>query len=616
MKTSIHYRSLPSLPPSSKSFAGRVAGVLLVLSLGLVPPPTLNAAGFVTLDGVAVAGPIAEGDTATLSGNLLDPVRQPNSRFVAQLYLDLVARLVDSAGLNTFSNALATGSTRLQISQALLNSTEYRSLLVRDYYTRFLQRPADPVGLNAQVNLLASGVTDEQVIAILVGSAEYFATRAGNDNTTFVNALYQDLLGRPADGAALSSLVPQLVAGTTTRSTVASSVLSSTEYRQQLVTGFYPRFLRRTADTLGLNGFVNFLASGARDEDIIAMMVASNEYFTRATSVPYQVIVDWGDGAPETNSLAATATAFNFAHQFPDDAPTGTPSDLYAITVSLSGITGSASMAVNLQVTNVPPTFLSLTVAGPVRAGVPAKLAVAFMDPGVLDPVTLVVAWGDGQLETNTVAAGRGTFSLAHTYAFGGNFTVAATLTDDDTGSATQTTSFDVAPAGASSVALSSSPNPSVPGAAVDFSAGVSAVPPAEGVPTGTVMFYRGVIPLGSSPLQFGTAVFKAFSLPPGTNVITAVYSGDAYFTGSTSAPLEQVVQDPPLPALTVRAVAGGIELSWPLAAADFRVESAVSLAPPGFWSDVPGPFQTNRATLSLSLPVTDAQMFFRLTRP
>ena len=614
MKTSIHHRRrLPALLAPVNSFLTRV---LLVLCLSLAPAVwPLAAAGFVALDGVVVTGPIAEGDTATLSGNLLDPVRQPNSRFVAQLYLDLLARPVDSGGLNTASNALAAGSTRLQLAQPLLVSTEYRTLLVRDYYTRFLQRTADPVGLNAQVNLLASGATDEQVIATFVGSAEYFATRAGNDNPAFVNALFQDLLGRPADGAALSSFVPQLDAGTT-RSAVASAVLSSTEYRQQLVTGFYPRFLRRTADQNGVNFFVNLLASGARDEDVIAEMVASNEYFTRATSVPYQVVVDWGDGAPETNSLAATATAFNFAHQFPDDAPTGTPSDLYAITVSLSGITGSASMAVNLQVTNVPPTFLSLTVAGPVRAGVPAQLAVAFMDPGVLDPVTLVVAWGDGQWETNTVAAGRGTFSLAHTYAFGGTFTVAATLTDDDTGSATQTTSFDVAPAGESSVALSSSQNPSVPGAAVDFSAGVSAVPPAEGVPAGTVMFYRGVTLLGSSPLAAGAAVFRAFSLPPGTNVITAVYSGDANFTGNTSAPVEQLVQDPPLPALTVRAVAGAIEISWPLAAADFRVESAVSLAPPSFWSDVPGPFQTNRATLSLGLPVNGAQMFFRLTRP
>ncbi|HKE23777.1 MAG TPA: Ig-like domain repeat protein [Bryobacteraceae bacterium] len=58
----------------------------------------------------------------------------------------------------------------------------------------------------------------------------------------------------------------------------------------------------------------------------------------------------------------------------------------------------------------------------------------------------------------------------------------------------------------------------------------VAAVTPATGVPTGTVQFLNGTTVLGTVTLVAGVATIPA---PPGT--FTAVYSGDANFTGSTS---------------------------------------------------------------------------------
>ena len=45
--------------------------------------------------------------------------------------------------------------------------------------------------------------------------------------------------------------------------------------------GFFQQFLGRSADSLGLSVFANQLSQGARDEDIIALVVGSDEYFGR-----------------------------------------------------------------------------------------------------------------------------------------------------------------------------------------------------------------------------------------------------------------------------------------------------------------------------------------------
>ena len=67
--------------------------------------------------------------------------------------------------------------------------------------------------------------------------------------------------------------------------------------------------------------------------------------------------------------------------------------------------------------------------------------------------------------------------------------------------------------------------------------------------PTGTVTFMDGTSTLGTATLTSGqssssTASYKTSSLTVGTHSITAQYGGDANFSGSTSSPLTQVVNN------------------------------------------------------------------------
>ncbi len=124
-----------------------------------------------------------------------------------------------------------------------------------------------------------AGIKDEQVAGAIVGSQEYFEN-SGATMDDFLQTLFQDALGRPVDAAAQAAFEAELT-NRASYTHVADQIFGSTEYRQNLVTGYFTRFLRRSADSAGEDGLVNMLNSGATNENIIALMTTSAEYFGR-----------------------------------------------------------------------------------------------------------------------------------------------------------------------------------------------------------------------------------------------------------------------------------------------------------------------------------------------
>lgn len=90
---------------------------------------------------------------------------------------------------------------------------------------------------------------------------------------------------------------------------------------------------------------------------------------------------------------------------------------------------------------------------------------------------------------------------------------------------------------------LGSSLNPSTFGQSVRFTATVKpTATTTAATPTGTVTFQQGTTTLGTATLVGGSGTFTTSTLAAGTHSITAVYSGDAAFLGSTSSVLAQTV--------------------------------------------------------------------------
>jgi len=88
-----------------------------------------------------------------------------------------------------------------------------------------------------------------------------------------------------------------------------------------------------------------------------------------------------------------------------------------------------------------------------------------------------------------------------------------------------------------SSVALSSSSNPSTYGNSVTFTATVT-----PSAATGTVTFKDGSATLGTGTLNSGKTTFSISTLAAGSHSITASYGGDTNYNSSTSSVLTQAV--------------------------------------------------------------------------
>jgi hypothetical protein len=87
-----------------------------------------------------------------------------------------------------------------------------------------------------------------------------------------------------------------------------------------------------------------------------------------------------------------------------------------------------------------------------------------------------------------------------------------------------------------------STPNPSVFGQTVSFTATVTAIGAGAGTPTGSVTFKADGTSIGSANLSLGVATFTTSTLAVGTHAIQATYAGDTSFHGSLGGGPAQVV--------------------------------------------------------------------------
>ncbi|MBZ5656604.1 MAG: Ig-like domain repeat protein [Acidobacteriia bacterium] len=152
-----------------------------------------------------------------------------------------------------------------------------------------------------------------------------------------------------------------------------------------------------------------------------------------------------------------------------------------------------------------------------------------------------LVTFYDGKTTLGSVALASGMAAYTTSALSAKTHTIKATYAGDTIFKSSTGTVTQVVNKYMTTTALSSSPNPSVYGQAITFTATVTPTGPYP--LTGKVKFWDGTTGIGTATLSAGVATLTKSKLAVGTHPITAQYLGDSANDKSTSPVVNQVVQ-------------------------------------------------------------------------
>ncbi len=193
-------------------------------------------------------------------------------------------------------------------------------------------------------------------------------------------------------------------------------------------------------------------------------------------------------------------------------------------TVNKADTTLNLTTSPNTSVTGEPVTATATVSPVAPGSGIPTG-SVTFSVDG--SPVCTNVALSSAQATCGLPPLGAGNHSITATYGGDTSFN----------GSSGSVSGGHTVSKANTSVTVTSAPNPSVSGQSVTFTATVAVIAPGVGTPTGTITFFVNGNPVCSAVAMSGLqATCSTSSLPPGNQIITATYSGDPNFNGSSGS--------------------------------------------------------------------------------
>ena len=228
-------------------------------------------------------------------GEGLNPMVKDNDIFTSarlfpmQQYRDFLGREGDADGITFYQTRIANGSmTRLQTIENFLGSAEFQNGLPQctRLYFSFFNRIPDYGGLMFQVGQFRSGVPLDVISQNFSNSPEFTNRYGSLTNGQYVDLVYQNVLGRPADPQGRQFYVSRLDSGEFTRGQVMIGFSESPEFQQIVlnevyVTAVYVGMLRRAPDPGGMDFYVNLIEGGAPRNSIINGFMGSPEYRSR-----------------------------------------------------------------------------------------------------------------------------------------------------------------------------------------------------------------------------------------------------------------------------------------------------------------------------------------------
>jgi len=206
--------------------------------------------------------------------------------FAAQQFDDVLARPADGAGLMQWTAALSSGAASPASMVSALASSPEAGLTVEPVnrlYMAYFHRNPDADGLRYWVWRLRGGTPLGAVSSGFTQSPEFISTYGALDDAAFVDLVYRNVLGRPADAAGANYWVAQLRARALDRGGVMVNFSESPEYRAATaawndVVQLYIGLLRRSPDQAAIDFWVPAIRGGRSLADLAGTILASGEY--------------------------------------------------------------------------------------------------------------------------------------------------------------------------------------------------------------------------------------------------------------------------------------------------------------------------------------------------
>jgi hypothetical protein len=198
-----------------------------------------------------------------------------SAAFITNVFEGVLHRDPTAAEISSWSSKIKAGTTVTAFATALVQSPERRGLEVDNAFESVFHRHADAASKATYVNSLAHGQTDDDVTRALLESPEYQKSHASN--TSFVQGLFQDVLGRPATAKELHDDVTALSGGGS-RDSLVRSVLRSGEREGEVVDRAFDDVLQHVGTKAERDQDVNDLSSGRlHNDDVLIRVIASPE---------------------------------------------------------------------------------------------------------------------------------------------------------------------------------------------------------------------------------------------------------------------------------------------------------------------------------------------------